>query len=171
MARWQELLDQFGFDTTIQNPYRFKTKGEMLTDCKNKIFLENHVAETISCSSYTKGRYKGLSHGHCGYCVPCLIRRASINTAFVNDPTTYTIIPDLNAQTLDATRAEGENVRSFQMIVNRLKKKPTLARILVHKSGPLTDYTDTEIDAYADVFNRGITEVGKLVEKVKVKPL
>ncbi|MCG7872692.1 MAG: hypothetical protein JAZ11_11380 [Candidatus Thiodiazotropha lotti] len=171
MARWQELLEKLGFDVTLNNPYRFKTKGEMLTNCKNKSFLEDHVVETISCSSYTKGRYKKLPHGHCGYCVPCLIRRSSIDHAFGHDPTNYTIVPDLTAHTLDATRAEGENVRSFQMMINRLKEKPALARILVHKSGPLTDYTDAEIDAYANVFHRGITEVGKLVEKVKVKPL
>ncbi|OOG24358.1 hypothetical protein B1C78_08980 [Thioalkalivibrio denitrificans] len=171
MARWQELFDTLGFPFTMENPYRFKTKGEMLSQCKNKIFLEKHGHETISCSSYMKSRHKKLPHGHCGYCVPCLIRRASIKAAFGHDRTDYVIIPDLMSRTLDASRAEGEDVRSFQMTASRLKRKPDLARLLVHKPGPLSDYTDGEIAAYADVFRRGIAEVGKLVENVKVRPL
>ncbi|MEW8026892.1 MAG: Qat anti-phage system QueC-like protein QatC [Candidatus Thiodiazotropha endolucinida] len=171
MARWQELFDALGFPFTLENPYRFKTKGEMLSQCKNKGFLKKHAHETISCSSYTKARFKKLPLGHCGYCVPCLIRRASIETAFGHDRTDYKIVPDLTAHTLDASKAEGEGVQSFQMMVSRLERKPSIARLLIHKSGPLSDYTDSEIDAYADVFRRGIAEVGKLVEHVKVKPL
>lgn len=171
MARWQDLLDQLGLSVKFDNPYRFITKGEMLSNCKNKDFLIHHLVETISCSSYTKGRYKGLSHGHCGYCVPCLIRRSSIESAFCNDPTSYTIVSDLTAHTLDAGRPEGENIRSFQMMAARLNKKPSLAKILVHKTGPLTDYSDSEINSYTDVFRRGIAEVGALVKTVKVKPL
>lgn len=171
MARWQELFDTLGLPFTLENPYRFKTKGEMLSQCKNKSFLEKHAHETISCSSYTKARFKKLPLGHCGYCVPCLIRRASIEAAFGHDRTDYKIVPDLTSHTLDASRAEGEGVRSFQMMASRLKRKPALARLLVHKSGPLSDYTDGEIDAYAGVFRRGIAEVEKLVEHAKVKPL
>ncbi|MET0060994.1 MAG: Qat anti-phage system QueC-like protein QatC [Candidatus Thiodiazotropha endolucinida] len=171
MARWQELFDTLGFPFTLENPYRFKTKGEMFSQCKNKHFLKKHAHETISCSSYTKARYKKLSLGHCGYCVPCLIRRASLETAFGQDRTEYRIVPDLTSQTLDASKAEGEGVRSFQLMASRLKRKPELARLLIHKSGPLSDYKDSEINEYAGVFLRGITEVGKLLKDVNVKPL
>ena len=171
LARWQELLDQLGLTVRLANPYRFKTKGEMLVDCKDRAFLQDHLAQTISCSSYTKGRFKGHSHGHCGYCVPCLIRRASIEKAFGHDPTAYTIVPDLAAHTLDAGKVESEHVLSFQMMAARLNKNPSLAKILVHKSGPLSDYNDDEIMSYAAVFQRGIKEVEGVVSKAKVKPL
>jgi hypothetical protein len=32
LARWQELLGKLGIDGTMSNPYRFMTKGEMVTE-------------------------------------------------------------------------------------------------------------------------------------------
>jgi len=54
-------------------------------------------------------------------------------------------------------------------MVNRIKKDPGLARILVHKPGPLIDAPD-EISDYADVFRRGILEVANLLQGVKARP-
>ena len=71
--------------------------------------------------------------------------------------------------TLATDRAEGEHVRSFQLMAKRIKKAPGLAKILVHKPGPLIDTPD-EIPDYADVFRRGVLEIGKLLQGVKAKP-
>lgn len=169
MARWQELLDLLGIPGRFDNPYRFKTKGEMLSECANAGLLRRHVGETISCSSITKARWQGLSLRHCGYCVPCLIRRAAIVAAYGNDPTTYTLA-NLTAAPLDSKSAEGEHIRSFQMMARRLAQRPSLSRLLVHKSGPLSDYTEPEIADYAGVFARGIAEVAAIVNPVVVRP-
>jgi 7-cyano-7-deazaguanine synthase in queuosine biosynthesis len=169
MARWQEILDGLGISATLENPYRFKTKGEMLRDCDNDSLARQHVGDTISCSSVTKARWRGLPLGHCGFCVPCLIRRAAITSAFGADPTTYTI-PDLGAKPLNSMSAEGEHVRSFQMMAHRLAQRPALARILVHKSGPLSDYPDTDVAEYSNVFRRGIEEVDTVTSRVLVRP-
>jgi 7-cyano-7-deazaguanine synthase in queuosine biosynthesis len=170
MARWQELLDGLGIAARLDNPYRFKTKGEMLAECTNAALARRHVAETISCSSITKARWLGLPLGHCGFCVPCLIRRAAITSAFTTDPTTYTL-PNLLARPLDSLSAEGEHIRSFQMMARRLAGRPTLAQILVHKSGPLSDYSESDIAEYADVFSRGIEEVDSVTGRAVVRPL
>lgn len=168
MARWQELLENLGLGARLLNPYRFKTKGEMLSDCRNKTFLRKYVDITVSCSSVAKGRWKGLSPGHCGYCTPCLIRRASIHAAFGRDPTEYSI-PDLTARALDARQAESTEVRAFQMMNRRLTETPALAGVLVHKTGPLGDYSPEEIGEYAAVFHRGIAEVGAIVDDVVIE--
>jgi hypothetical protein len=144
LARWQELLDALGIAATVENPYRFKTKGEMLSGSANKSLVEKYVAETISCSSVTKARWKGLPPGHCGHCTPCLIRRAAIRAAFKSDPTTYTLA-NLAAKPLDGRRAESEHVRSFQLMARRLSKTSGIEDILVHKPGPLSDYAAAEI--------------------------
>ena len=86
----------------------------------------------------------------------------------MEDPTSYTI-ENLRTQILATDRMEGKHVRSFQLMVKRIKKNPGLAKILVHKPGPLTDAPDEILD-YADVFRRGILEVGKLLQGVKAKP-
>jgi hypothetical protein len=55
-------------------------------------------------------------------------------------------------------------------MARRLARQPALAEILVHKSGPLSDYSEAEIDNYAKVFRRGIDEVRLLVENCVVRP-
>jgi hypothetical protein len=169
MARWQEMLNGLGIVATLANPYRFKTKGEMLRDCANSALARGHVGDTISCSSVTKARWLGHAPEHCGFCVPCLIRRAAMKAAFGSDPTTYTLA-NLKAQPLDSRRAEGEHVRAFQVISRRLAQRPTLARILIRKSGPLSDFSVPDIAEYADVFRRGIEEVDGETGGAVVRP-
>lgn len=169
IAGMRRLTNAIGLPVLFSNPYRHKTKGEMVADCADRAFLTKIVGNSMSCSSPAKARYKGLSPRHCGYCVPCLIRRASLKTGLsVDDPTLYTV-ENLSVQTLATDRAEGEHVRSFQLMAERIGKDPDLAKILVHKPGPLIDAPE-EIPAYADVFCRGILEVGRLLHGVKAKP-
>ncbi len=169
MAKWEDLSRYLGLGIIWQNPYRFQTKGEMLATCANKPFLEHHMAETISCSSITKARWKGLPHQHCGHCVPCLIRRSAIRHAFGNDPTSYTLA-NLGDRTLNSKRSEGLDVRSFQLMSQRLAQRPELARFLIWKSGSLSDYSDQEISKYEAVFVRGISEVGAVLDNVEIRP-
>lgn len=169
MSRWQDILNGLGIAARFHNPYGFKTKGEMLAECKNQDIVRKHAVDTISCSSVTKARWLGAAPGHCGFCVPCLIRRSAMIAAFGKDPTKYTIT-DLRGQKLNSRAAEGEHVRSFQMMARRLKRRHGLERILVHKSGPLSDYTSTEVRKYADVFRRGIEEVNALTGRAVVGP-
>jgi 7-cyano-7-deazaguanine synthase in queuosine biosynthesis len=168
LARWQELLLGLGLSGTIENPYRFMTKGEMVAACANQKLLR-YAAETISCSSISKGRWKKLSKGHCGHCTPCLIRRASLMKGLGNDSTPYAL-SNLNGIRLDARLADSEHIRSFQLMAQRLGKRSGIEHVLVHKPGPLTDYSTAEIDQYGSVFKRGIEEVAAVISKVTVKP-
>ena len=170
MARWQDLLRQLNIAAWFENPYRFRTKGEMLSHCRNAQMVNRCVAETISCSSIAKARWQGLPPGHCGFCVPCLIRRAAILSAFQTDPTTYTI-SDLEANPRNSRSPEGQHIRAFQMMIRRLARRPDIARSLIYKCGPLSDYTSEEIAQYTDVFRRGIMEVARITEHVTVEPL
>ena len=165
MARWQELLNNLGLSALIINPYRFSTKGEMLSGCQNIRFLRETLEITTSCSSLTKGRYKKLSPGHCGYCAPCLIRRAAIHTAFNEDPTSYSI-PQLDTHRFDPRSAEATDIRAFQMMNRRIGNNPRLADILVHKPGPLGEFPIPDLADYSDVFRRGHYEVGSIVDNV-----
>jgi hypothetical protein len=169
IAGMNRLLRDIGIGATLVNRYRHSTKGEMVASCGDRDFLKKEVGNTMSCSSPAKARFKRLSPRHCGYCVPCLIRRASLKKGLgMADPTLYTV-PDLAAQTLCTNRSEGEDIRSFQLMVERIKKRPELAEILVHKPGPLID-APSEIAAYAHVFRRGVLEVAELLDGVAAKP-
>lgn len=169
MSKWNELLDELGIDGRVENPYWDKTKGEMVAACANASLLKQLVADSLSCSSPTKGRWRGHTIEHCGYCLPCLIRRAALDTAWGPglDPTVYTV-PDLQVYPLDTNESTGKQVRSFQVAIERLRRNPDLARLLIHKPGPLTD-ENLRLKQLADVYLRGLNEVAHLIRNVKTR--
>jgi hypothetical protein len=166
IARWNELLKVIGIAGRIENPYWNKTKGEMVASCRNPALLKSIIPHSLSCASPTKGRWQGHGTQHCGYCLPCLIRRASLNA--VGDSTTYTV-PDLRAQIWDPRTAKGEQIRSFQYAAEKLRAKPGIEKLLIHKPGPLSD-KPADIPELAAVYKRGLEEVGTLLKGVRTRP-
>ncbi len=76
---FQEALNLLGHKIEIENPYIYKPKGEMLVKCLNKPILNKLIDKSMSCSHPSMNRYwirRDIKH--CGYCMPCIIRRASI---------------------------------------------------------------------------------------------
>lgn len=169
IARWNEALNSLGINGCIENPYWNKTKGEMITECANLHLLEEILSSSLSCSSPTKGRWLGIGSQHCGYCVPCIVRRSAIHASPLRDTTTYTS-GNLLDRVLDTRKAEGEQLRSFQIAINRLKNNPGLANVLIHKAGPLRDESfDRQINI-AGVYSRGLKEVENFIKDIQVRP-
>lgn len=172
IARWNEALATLGIDGRIENPYWDKTKGEMVAACASGDLLKRLTPMSLSCAAPTKGRWQGLGTQHCGYCLPCLIRRAALLKGFGigGDPTIYTI-DNLTARTLDTRQSEGVQIRSFQLAIERLRARPTLASILIHKPGPLFDEAPARQSALAGVYRRGLEEVAVLLAGVRTQPV
>lgn len=170
MARWNDLLNGIGVAATLVNPYRFHTKGAMVAGCKDKAFLKKTAKNTMSCSHPDAGRWQGESPGHCGRCVPCLIRRGALKAGMGTDDTAYKI-PDLAAAPRNSETAEGTDIRSFQVAIARLKKRPGIENRLIHQPGPLSDYPDADIKRYAAVYKAGMAEVEKILKGVDCRPL
>lgn len=171
IARWNDALTTLGIPGRIENPYWDKTKGEMVAACANGALLMRLTPKSMSCASPTKGRWQGLGTQHCGYCLPCLIRRAALLKGFGPgaDSTVYTI-DDLTARALDTRQSEGVQVRSFQLAIARLRARPALATILIHKPGPLFDESPARQASLAGVYFRGLEEVGTLLAGVRTQP-
>jgi hypothetical protein len=165
IARWNDLLRALGIGGKVDNPYWNRTKGEMVAQCANSALLNQLTPLSLSCSSPTKGRWTKKPQGHCGYCLPCLIRRASLSG---KDSTVYSV-PDLTTNTLDTKQAEGQQVRSFQLAIARLSNSPQHAKVLIHKPGPLYD-DPSRLDDLVDVYRRGLEEVGRLLSGVRAAP-
>jgi 7-cyano-7-deazaguanine synthase in queuosine biosynthesis len=172
MARFDDLLRGLGLTVRLENPYAFMTKGQMAVQCADQAFLRREAKNTMSCSSPGSRRYdpdpEERVPKHCGRCVPCLIRRAAIREAFGRDTTLYRI-PNLRAQLLNTNKAEGKDVRSFQLALLRLAQKPSRARFDIHRPGPLVDHLDRLAD-YEAVYVAGLEEVGRLLRGVQAGP-
>jgi hypothetical protein len=163
MNLWNQALAELGLPYSIENPYWNKTKGEMAVECLNKDFLLQVIKESTSCSSPQKARWSGQPSQHCGYCVPCLIRRAAMHKAYSleNDTTIYTeksISEIIGAH----AKGKGEQLRSFQMAIKRIKDNPKLKSLLIYKNGRL-DGDDKYINQLAEVYYRGLLEVDSFI--------
>lgn len=163
LSLWNEVLEILGTNKTVINPYWNKTKGEMAHECLNKEYLSIIMEKSNSCSSPIKARWKKLPPQHCGFCVPCIIRRAAIHKAFGKDGdgTVYTA-HDVSAIIKNHTSGEGIQLRSFQYAINRLKSNPAMAKLLVYKTGPISG-DDDYIAELAEVYKRGLLEVDSFI--------
>lgn len=83
LQKLNQLFSNVGLPVHLLNPYQFKTKGEMIAECKNQTLLDKVVTNTVSCGKWKR------SGVQCGKCVPCLIRRASFFKANYSDTTPY----------------------------------------------------------------------------------
>lgn len=156
----RELLATIGLDVQITLPHRFQTKGEMISQSASREFIMQHLTATVSCAHPSASRFSEtkVANQHCGYCVPCLIRRAAI-TSVSNDPTEYTI-DDLR-QPLSVRR--GWDLRAFKLALERFShRSPKISDVLL--AGPLPG-TDQELWEYLSVFQRGLTEVDRFITR------
>ena len=84
MRLLSEIWKEVGIDCELILPYKYKTKGEMIAECKNPSLFAALACESTSCSRF--GRYGRM---HCGRCLPCLVRQAAFAKAGVLDQTIY----------------------------------------------------------------------------------
>lgn len=158
MSQLRMLVRSLGIQVSIELPYRFMTKGEMIHRCANQDALREGIPATMSCAHPSAGRFgpERNPNQHCGRCLPCLIRRAAITSA-MEDPTPYTQ-SDLS-QVLSETK--GADLRAVRMALDRFgSRPPQITDVLL--AGPLPG-TDQELGAYLGVFRRGIEEIRRFV--------
>ncbi len=156
VTKYRDLLSALGLDHPLVLPYRFKTKGEMLAGCADQATLGTATPLTMSCAHSEGGRWDGTSPGvHCGYCYPCLIRRAAITAAAGTTDATYTL--DVLTDPPDPTTRKGRDFRALSMAVQRYgSRSANLALFDVLDSGPVPP---DEVTAYTEVYRNGMDEL------------
>lgn len=160
MELLQKLLVNLDIDVILENPYQFKTKGEMILECENPDFLKLNLENTMSCSHPDLGRMQGESDtAHCGTCLPCVIRRASVKAAHINDTSLYR---DLNFENGPTTSS---NLMSYNLGLRKYNKK--FSFINIQNAGPISN----NIPDFISVYDRGIEELKNLLEGINEKVL
>lgn len=153
MKLLQILLVNLGIKIFLKNPYQFSTKGEMMINCHNQDFIKESYKFTMSCSHPDQGRYKKETEPfHCGTCLPCTIRRASILRAFGEDKSYYR---DSNYK---ENKAQIE-LKSFK--IGFLDYKNTINnKFTIQIAGQI----DENLDKYNGLYNRGMEELGNFLD-------
>ena len=154
----RKLIGELRLDVEIDLPYRFYTKGEMISSCTNQDLIKLGLKTTMSCSHPGANRFTARDANiHCGYCVPCIIRRAAIRASVKRDSTKYAF-SDLS-QPLSEKR--GSDLRALKLALNRYRvRPPRIADLLA--AGPLR-VSDDELSNYLNVFTRGLNEIGRFL--------
>lgn len=158
LAMLQEIFNQVGFNVVLQNPYQFKTKGEMIKECVDQKAISKAVPDTVSCSNWHR---KGIQ---CGRCVPCLIRKASIYEAGLSVDSDYL---DTNLKNVLNNEKLRDDLFGVMFAINRLKKQQNIIS-WVRASGPLPSDT-TQRKELANVFERGLLEVERFLKSESIK--
>lgn len=85
-----DLITGLGIAHAIHNPYADKTKGQMIEGCRARKFAEQHIGSSVSCAHpHRRQGWIRRKAGHCGYCVPCLYRRAAFHRVGLDDGSDY----------------------------------------------------------------------------------
>lgn len=153
----QTLLDAAELSVQLINPYRLKTKGEMLADCADQKLLHELASASTSC-----GRFARYNYRHCGRCVPCQIRRASFLRWGVEDSTTY-VFKNLGVD--DEHHAGYDDVRAVAMAL-ALVRAEVAGRWLRSSLPPALLAHEPR---YEKLLGRGLAELGALHQRHGVK--
>lgn len=159
VSLFRRLLVALGLDVRVELPSLFLTKGELLSAVRNPRLLREIAPLSMSCSHPELGRYHGRKPGnHCGYCIPCIVRRASMTAASLPDAAYDTDV--LNAAGA-LTAATGSDLKAFDIALARHQEASPLQRLAaVLNSGPLDP---GHASRHADVYSRGLNEIARFL--------
>lgn len=155
-----KIVAALGLSVAIEMPYRFQTKGEMLGGSFDKALLMEAAPLTMSCSHPEIGRYAGLTPGnHCGYCVPCIIRRAALNAAGMSQDGFDT---DILVNAPASTTGKGSDLHAFRMAIARFRGATRREHAAwVAATGPIPP---PDIGGHIETYVRGMNEVATLLD-------
>lgn len=146
----REIAIAAGVPNPIINPLRLLTKGEALAGCLRPDLLRTMAPDSMSCAHPLAGRFRRES-GSCGYCYPCLVRRASMHAVGLDDGGDYNV-----------------DVLNDDAFINSNSVKPASLRAtlaaLRQESGPADTLRNgpvpiDDIAALADLHARGLAEL------------
>jgi 7-cyano-7-deazaguanine synthase in queuosine biosynthesis len=153
MRDMQSLLNGLDLRVQLENPYQFKTKGEMMAECADQTQLAYLAPLSMSC-----GR-SGRSYKHCGRCLPCLVRRAAFfhhggNLVFDTTPYSRPSVVGVFTE---------PGFRRYDDVMQCLEAMDIVARLGARKwiGSAITAGRISNPQPYRDVAIRGLFEIQK----------
>lgn len=156
LSRVGSILERLGLAHLIENPYRLMTKGEALAASPNAELLAELAPRSVSCSHPEAPRWRKRPQGNCGYCYPCLIRRASLHCIGCDRGADYAwdaLIED------ELFRADLESGASLRGLVLSLARPESSTDVLRNGRVPAG-----EARPFFDVYRRGRVELRNWLE-------
>jgi hypothetical protein len=123
LERLAGLWRRAGLAHPLVNPYQGLTKGELLEGCRNRDLLQKLGRRTVSCARPVVSRWQGRPMGACGYCYPCLLRRAALDRLGWDQGADYGLDVLAAEETL-RHRVRGGDLRALLLALRTWEENP-----------------------------------------------
>ena len=150
----RSVFEDLGMENELVNPLELKTKGECVAQCSNLGLLKSLIPRTVSCSHATRRQdWKRKNAANCGYCVPCLFRRASLHAAKLDFGEEYGIDVCSDELTIESDASSADDLRAAASALRHFRSDVGIRKAItaVAPAEPL--------DAYVNLIQRGLTEL------------
>ncbi|UUV23286.1 MULTISPECIES: Qat anti-phage system QueC-like protein QatC [Lysinibacillus] len=166
------VLDKVGIKNKVSNFYWDKTKGEILEEHQNNAIFKQYATRTLSCSHPCLSRYdkkksdKVVTPCNCGYCYPCLIRKASF-VKIGKDETCYNPLYELSKDFIlnyNNIQGRASDLKAVLFSLRRYidhQEDSEYIRSLLVRQGPLNS---EELDGYERVYRKSMEELMEMIK-------
>ncbi|WP_027725921.1 Qat anti-phage system QueC-like protein QatC [Tuberibacillus calidus] len=168
------ILEKVGIENKVSNFYWNKSKGEILEEHQSNPIFKQYASRTLSCSHPCQSRYdkkksdKVETPCNCGYCYPCLIRRASFSK-IGKDNTRYNPLYELGKDFIlnhNNNQGRASDLKAVLFSLRRYiehKENREYIRSLLMRQGPLDN---EELDGYERVYHQSMEEILEMVKSI-----
>lgn len=162
LGSMRSFLENLSIRNPIINPLETKTKGECIETCLNKKILIEAIPSSVSCAK--RGHRRAWKNRHadsCGFCVPCIYRRAALHK---NKLAIETYGLDICGNDIDIHSSAGvaNDLRACVLFIQEYNSKEKIQTLLL--SNGIISIDDAS--RLSQLILRGIEEVRLLlVEK------
>lgn len=163
-ALWREV----GIAHPLSNPYQKLTKGDLVQQCRNRKLLQQLFPLTISCSRPEVGRWRGQGTGACGYCYPCLMRRAALRRLGWDDGRDYRV-DVLSEAGIVRHRVKGSDLRALLIALKTWETAPQEVEARLWLAGNVAESPDFFSET-RHLLDTGFKEIADFLRKGE-KPL
>jgi hypothetical protein len=151
-------LGKVGVTNSIVNPFEFKTKGECLLQCSNQELVAALFERSVSCSHSSRRQdWNRKSAGNCGYCIPCLFRRAALHHCGMDDGQKYGIDVCKGELSADDSLRSAEDLRAVLDFLAKKYSDAEIRKLLVSVARM------PELNERVQVVQRGADELRKWI--------
>ena len=152
ISLYRQLLRGLAIQVPIELPYMFRTKGEMLRVAKDPEVVQRLANGSVSCAS--PNPRSSATENHCGYCVPCIIRRAAMSAVGLDHASAYRL--DIRKPGRHLTDKEATHLKGFRLAIHNRAGRISLVDLL--SAGPIP-LSEGPAAAFCGVHDRGLDEV------------
>lgn len=162
-------LADMGISNRFYNPYRLKSKADMMIDCfrsdAKKVILEQLYDLSCSCAKRGHNFYwdkssneiRGGKISHCGMCLPCIYRRVALDAVGLDDA--GRVGTDVfNGVRYDLNNSMQKSSRDFRALLSFLKSRNNPVYIKqelmlngIYERQELNEYLTLAIHSYDQV--------------------